>query len=202
VIIWTLSDNEVADIRSTLNKELARVKQIAAQHRREESRIKARGRELTIKHLLSSLEKTLAENEEKVDLRCYCDTNYDFYSKTLSISFRIGADSTIHREVIENIQPPPDEYLGIVSVLQELKKQQIKGRVQVITDGSRCAIALQMGLRYRVPSHSENQSPRSCNFGFTYDTAITLTKDLLENGCHVEYSYKNRGFINDALKLA
>lgn len=202
MIKWELSDSEFDALRSTLNRELSRLKSVASMNRSPVSKTQAEGKGLVVKRLLSSLEKTRALTELGVDVFCYCDTNYDFYTSTLAVSYRIGEDSPIQREVVNNMPPPPDEFLGIMAVLQALKTQGVKGRVQVITDASRCALALQMGLRYRIPNHSENQSPRSGNFGHTYDAALALTKDLLNDGCHVEYSFRNRGFINDALNLA
>ncbi len=116
------------------------------------------------------------------------------------MAYRIG-NGAVKYETFDKMPPPPDEYLAILTLLQRLKAEGVKGKVQVITDSARCSIALQMGMKYKVPQHSNNQAPRAKNFGHTYNAAIHLTKDLLTDGCHVEYSHRHRGFINEALNL-
>lgn len=202
MVKWELSDNEVSNLKNFMSREIERLDSIASMNKSEKTRESADARRVNLKRLLKSLESSRELTNLGFDTICYCDSNYDFHTSTLSISYRIGDNPEIHRQVMGNMPPPPDEYLGIMAVLKTIKEKGIKGKVQIVTDASRCALALQMGLRYRVPKHSENQSPRSVNFGFSYDSTIALTKDLEKDGCHVEFSYRNRGFINDALKLA
>ena len=195
MVKWELTENEVAQLQSFLNtslKQLEDKQKVKPSESVEDKIVNAR-------RLFSSLKKA-ALTLSTADFICYCDTNYNFASRTLSISYRIGDEEVTHTEAT-NVNPPPDEYLGIQAVLRALDERQIKGKVILISDSSRNVIAMQMALQHRVDHHTPNQSPRSVNFGFTFDETIALTKKLLADGCRVEFVKRHRDFINEVLGI-
>jgi hypothetical protein len=197
MVNWPVSENEISQLKRILEAEHTRAKDVllnSTDDRRREvadNKLKDAGR------LLKSLEQATVE---KADHLCYCDTNYRFEEKRLHIAFRIGS-SPVQHSIVEDMPPPPDEYYGILAVLQELQTKEVKGSVMVLTDAARCAIALQKGLLYVVPKHTENQAPRMRDYNHLYDMAVAITKELDKQGCHVEFRYKNRVFINSVLGL-
>jgi hypothetical protein len=194
MIRWDLTTSEVRFLQSTLHLEISRLGQ-----KKDLESVKGRMSELT--RLLSSL-KRATQVVSAADIICYCDTNYIFSTRTLAISYRIGDDKAIHQESVLDVPPPPDEYLGVLTVLRELQKRETTGKVLIMLDASRCAIALQSALKYSVPNHSKEQAPTRKEYERpTYFEAVDLTKALLTNGCHVEYTFKHRNYINEALGI-
>ena len=200
MVRWDLTDNEYASLKSFLSKESRRLDHVIASTPKEGTRVSSIGKQQEITHLLSALRHAKLTADGEFDVCCYCDTNYEYMNQTTTVSYRIGDEQPQHRAFVTGSRP--DEYVGILQVLETLKERKVTGRVRLISDAARCVIALQKGLKYTVPKHSDNQAPRAVDYRGTYDVVLNSAKELRNSQCQVEFDFRNRAFINEALSIS
>ena len=199
-----MTSEEVGILKRLLAEKQTQLKAIKANGKGGQERRESAGNKA---HYLARLERSLdaaIEATNSVDgftLICHCDTNFFYHTeqdKGFVCTWKVG-DSPVQQQLVDSIEH--SEYLGIRVVLNQLKTMGVQGRILIITDASRCVHALQQAMGFIVKPHSENQSPRNCDYGELFKESLAILKELQAQGCVVEFRYKHRSYINEALGI-